>query len=256
MAPMAGRYDLAVLRRCVSAGEPLPRATWTAFHDSTGIEIIDGLGSTEMLHIFVSAADGEVRPGATGKAVPGFEVAVLDDAGGPVPDGEIGRLAVKGPTGCRYLRGDRQASYVRNGWNLTGDTYVRDADRYLWYQARSDDMIISAGYNIAGPEVENALLRHPGVVEAAVVAAPSEERGTIVKAFVVLQEGVPRSEATIRALQDFVKGEIAPYKYPRAIELLESLPRTSTGKVQRFKLREREQPTGTSPHILDDDQGD
>jgi 2-aminobenzoate-CoA ligase len=240
MVPMAGQYDLAALRRCVSAGEALPRANWTAFRDATGIEIIDGIGSTEMLHIFVSAADDEIRPGATGRAVPGFEAAVLDDSGTAVPDGEIGRLAVKGPTGCRYLRGDRQRTYVRDGWNLTGDTYIRDADGYLWYQARSDDMIISAGYNIAGPEVENALLRHPDVLEAAVVASPNEERGHVVKAFVVLREGVPQTEATVKALQDFVKNDIAPYKYPRAIEILGALPRTSTGKVQRFRLREQE----------------
>ena len=239
MLSNAASYDLSSLRRCVSAGETLPAATWHGFKAATGIGIIDGIGSTELLHIFISAADEDIRPGTTGRAVPGYVAEVQDDSGRPVSDGEIGLLAVKGPTGCRYLAGDRQENYVRNGWNLTGDVYIQDGEGYFAYQARADDMIISAGYNIAGPEVENALLKHPAIAETAVVGAPDPERGMIVKAFVVLQAGVaPRSEL-VAQLQDFVKQEIAPYKYPRAIEFVDSLPRTATGKLQRFRLRER-----------------
>jgi 2-aminobenzoate-CoA ligase len=226
------------LRACVSAGEALPSATWEAVHDACGLRIIDGIGSTEMLHIFISAAGDEIRPGSTGRAVPGYVAEVQDPDGRPVPDGELGRLAVKGPTGCRYLRGDRQATYVMDGWNITGDVYVRDADGYFHYQARADDMIISAGYNIAGPEVEEALLRHPAVAEAAVVGAPDEERGMIVKAVVVLRPGSELGPEPARTLQDFVKSQIAPYKYPRAVEFVSELPRTPTGKLQRFRLRE------------------
>ncbi len=232
--------DLRSLRRCVSAGETLPAATWTAFHERTGLSIIDGIGSTEMLHIFIASADDDIRPGATGREVPGYVAEVQDESGQPVPDGEMGLLAVKGPTGCRYLYGERQKQYVRNGWNLTGDVYIRDADGYFHYQARADDMIISAGYNISGPEVENALLRHPDVAEGAVVGAPDPERGMIVKAFVVLRPGVPALADTASALQDFVKREIAPYKYPRAVEFVDSLPRTATGKLQRFRLRQHD----------------
>jgi acyl-coenzyme A synthetase/AMP-(fatty) acid ligase len=230
--------DLASLRDCVSAGETLPEPTWTAFHEATGIGIIDGLGSTELLHIFISAAGPEIRPGATGRAVPGYVAEIQDPSGSPLPDGSPGLLAVKGPTGCRYLRGDRQETYVRNRWNLTGDVYVRDPDGYFHYQARADDMIISAGYNIAGPEVEQALLRHPAVAETAVVGAPDPERGQIVKAFVVLRPDVAPGPETVRELQDFVKSQIAPYKYPRAIEFVAQLPRTATGKLQRFRLRD------------------
>ena len=230
--------DLASLRRCVSAGETLPAATWHAFHDATGLRVIDGIGSTEMLHIFIAAADQDIRPGATGRAVPGYVAEVQDESGRPVPDGELGMLAVKGPTGCRYLHGDRQAQYVRAGWNVTGDVYVRDEGGYFRYRARADDMIVSAGYNISGPEVEDALLRHPDVAETAVVGAPDPDRGTMVKAFVVLRPGVARTPEVAAALQDFVKREIAPYKYPRAVELVDSLPRTPTGKLQRFRLRE------------------
>jgi 2-aminobenzoate-CoA ligase len=222
----------------VSAGETLPKATWEAVHHACGIRIIDGIGSTEMLHIFISAAGDEIRPGSTGRAVPGYVAEVQDPDGRPVPDGELGRLAVKGPTGCRYLRGDRQTTYVQDGWNITGDVYVRDGDGYFHYQARADDMIVSAGYNIAGPEVEEALLRHPAVAEAAVVGAPDEERGMIVKAVVVLQPGASLGPEPAKTLQDFVKSEIAPYKYPRAIEFADALPRTATGKLQRFRLRE------------------
>ena len=231
--------QLRGLRRPVSAGEHLPAATWQAFYDATGVAIIDGIGSTELLHIFISAADDDIRPGSTGRAVPGYRAAILDDEGKPVPDGEPGRLAVKGPTGCRYLADDRQRRYVSDGWNLTGDTYVRDADGYFWYQARSDDIIISSGYNIAGPEVEEALLSHPDVAECGVVGVPDEARGHIVKAFVVLAAGAAGGPAAARQLQDHVKQQIAPYKYPRAIEFVDVLPRTNTGKLQRFRLRDQ-----------------
>jgi 2-aminobenzoate-CoA ligase len=230
--------QLRGLRRPVSAGEHLPESTWQAFYDATGVKIIDGIGSTEMLHIFIAAADDDIRPGATGMEVPGYRAAVVDSAGRPVPDGEPGRLVVKGPTGCRYLNDERQRSYVQGGWNLTGDTYVRDPDGYFWYQARSDDMIISGGYNIAGPEIEEVLLGHPDVAECGVVGAPDEARGQIVKAYVVLRPGVTGDDAKAAELQDLVKQRIAPYKYPRAVEFVEALPRTNTGKLQRFRLRE------------------
>ncbi len=233
----AGKADrIAGLRRAVSAGEALPASVWHAVHDATGLEIIDGIGSTEMLHVFISAADGDIHPGATGRAVPGYRAAVLDDDGREVPDGTPGHLAVQGPTGCRYLHGDRQQVYVRNGWNLTGDTYVRDAGGWFTYLARSDDMIVSSGYNIAGPEVEQALLGHPDVVDCAVVGTPDSRRGALVTAYVVLREG---AEPDTAALQAFAKQAIAPYKYPRIVEFVGELPRTSTGKLQRFVLRER-----------------
>src|SRR5271165_2693464 len=236
----AGKADqLRGLRRAVSAGEHLPASTWLAFYEATGVKIIDGIGSTEMLHIFIAAADDEIKPGSTGKAVPGYHAAVVDGEGKPVPDGEPGRLAVKGPTGCRYLADERQRSYVRDGWNLTGDTYTKDADGYFWYQARSDDMIISGGYNIAGPEIEEVLLGHPDVAECGVVGVPDEARGQIVKAFVILRPGAAPGDAKAHELQDLVKQRIAPYKYPRAVEFVTTLPRTNTGKLQRFRLREQ-----------------
>ncbi len=238
MAPLAAKYDLSSLRRCVSAGEALPDATRQLFKQATGIEIIDGLGSTEMIHIFVSHRVDDVRPGATGYAIPGYEVAVLDAQGKPCPPGTVGRLAVKGPTGCRYLSDPRQADYVQNGWNLTGDAYRMDADGYLYYQARTDDMIISAGYNIAGPEVESTLLTHPAVSECGVVGKPDPERGQIVKAYVVLNAGHVAGPELTKTLQEYVKATVAPYKYPREIEFVASLPRTGTGKLQRFALRE------------------
>jgi 2-aminobenzoate-CoA ligase len=230
--------DLSSLRRCVSAGEALPRATWEAWRDRTGLRIIDGIGSTEMLHIFVAAADDDIRPGSTGRPVPGYEAAVLDPDGKPLPAGAVGRLAVRGPTGCRYLSGDRQQVYVQHGWNVTGDAYLTDEDGYYWYQARTDDMIISSGYNIAGPEVEAALLAHPDVMEAGVVGAPDPERGVIVKAFVVLAPDVEPSPETVRRLQDHVKQIIAPFKYPRSVEFVAELPKTATGKLQRYRLRQ------------------
>jgi 2-aminobenzoate-CoA ligase len=246
-APTAYRAMLATgkaeklrgLRRPVSAGENLPAATWQAFYDATGVQIIDGIGSTEMLHIFIAAADDEIRPGSTGRVVPGYRAAVVDSEGKPVPDGQPGRLAVKGPTGCRYLNDERQRTYVQDGWNLTGDTYVRDAEGYFWYQARSDDMIISGGYNIAGPEIEEVLLGHPDVAECGVVGVPDEARGQIVKAYVILRAGATADDAKARELQDLVKARIAPYKYPRAVEFVTTLPRTNTGKLQRFLLREQ-----------------
>jgi 2-aminobenzoate-CoA ligase len=230
--------SLKNLRRCISAGEHLPRSVWEDFRAATGISIIDGIGSTEMLHIFICAADDDIRPGSTGKAVPGYRAAILDEDGAEVPDGQPGRLAVKGPTGCRYLSDPRQQTYVRHGWNITGDTYTRDADGYYWYQARSDDMIISAGYNIAGPEVEEALLGHPDVLEVAVVGAPDADRGMIVQAYVVLRDPAAANAAKATELQDFAKQSIAPYKYPRVVEFVAELPKTISGKTQRYRLRQ------------------
>jgi 2-aminobenzoate-CoA ligase len=231
---------LKTLRYCLSAGEHLPEATWRAWHERTGIAITDGIGSTEMMHIFISAAGDDVRPGSTGKAVPGYNATVLDEAGNPMDEG-TGRLAVKGPTGCRYLDDERQRDYVHDGWNVTGDTYRRDADGYYWYLARSDDMIVSAGYNIGGPEVENALLSHPAVAECAVIGVPCQERGQKVKAFVVPAAGTSASDELAAELQAHTKQVIAPYKYPREVEFVESLPKTATGKLRRVELRERAQ---------------
>ncbi|MEU1130051.1 AMP-binding protein [Streptomyces sp. NPDC005900] len=227
-------YDISSLRRCVSAGENLPAATWRAWHERTGHRIINGIGATELLHIFISAADDAIRPGTTGRPVPGWHARVVDESGAPVPDGEPGLLAVRGPVGCRYLADERQLQYVRHGWNVTGDTYIRDADGYFRYVARADDMIISAGYNIAGPEVEEALLRHPDVAETAVVGRPDELRGHVVVAYVVPREGAPRDAEKLR---EFVRTELVPYKCPREIVFLDALPRTATGKLQRFRLR-------------------
>ncbi len=240
MVDQARHYDLTSLHQCVAAGEHLPLPTFEAWRDATGIEIINGIGTTEMLHIFISAAGADIRPGATGKPIPGYEAMVVDEAMNPLPPGEVGRLAVRGPTGCRYLADERQTSYVVDGWNLTGDAYKTDADGYFWFQARTDDMIVSAGYNISGPEVEEALMAHDLVRDCAVVAAPDAERGSIVKAFVILRPGNPGTPALVEALQNFVKQTIAPYKYPRAVVFVDSLPRTETGKVQRFKLRATE----------------
>ncbi|MBV8838730.1 MAG: AMP-binding protein, partial [Alphaproteobacteria bacterium] len=237
MLPKLAGHDISSLRKCVSAGETLPKATFEAWQKVTGISLIDGLGATEMMHIFIGAAPEEMRAGFTGKVVPGYDGKVIDDAGRDCPVGTVGRLAVRGPTGCRYLADARQARYVQNGWNLTGDTYLMDADGYFRYQARSDDMIISAGYNIAGPEVEAALLQHPAVAECGVVGVADEERGMIVKAYVVLRAGHAGDAAMTRTLQDYVKATIAPYKYPRAIDYVGELPKTQTGKLQRFELR-------------------
>ncbi|QIL83204.1 benzoate-CoA ligase family protein [Diaphorobacter sp. HDW4A] len=236
MSAFADRIRQSTLRKCVSAGEALNASTRAMWKDGTGIEIIDGLGSTEMLHIFISHREDEAHAGATGKAVPGYRARVVDDEGHEVAIGTVGKLAVQGPTGCRYLNDERQRKYVMGGWNMTGDAYVMDANGYFVYQARTDDMIISAGYNIAAPEVEDALMAHPSVAECAVIGVPDTERGQIVKAFVVLKAGSAEDDAMVRQLQDFVKQTVAPYKYPRAIEFVKTLPRTATGKLQRFKL--------------------
>ncbi|MFF8556452.1 AMP-binding protein [Streptomyces sp. NPDC015501] len=235
---MLGRldgHDLSALRRCVSAGENLPAATWHAWHEATGLRIINGIGATELLHIFISAADDAIRPGLTGVPVPGWQARVVDEHGEELPDGEAGLLAVRGPVGCRYLADPRQTEYVRHGWNMTGDTFVREPDGYFRYVARADDMIISSGHNIAGPEVEDALLRHPEVAEAAVVGRADEMRGEIVVAHVVLREGSTQTPDSLRA---HMKAGLAPHKCPRVFVFEESLPRTATGKLQRFLLRD------------------
>jgi 2-aminobenzoate-CoA ligase len=232
-----GARDGGPLRKCVAAGEALPAAPREHWREATGIEMIDGIGATEMLHIFISTDEAHARPGATGVAVPGYQACVMDAEGKPAAPGTIGRLAVKGPTGCRYLDDARQTQYVSGGWNYTGDAYLMDADGYFHYQSRTDDMIISSGYNIASPEVEEALLTHPAVAECAVIGVPDEERGQIVKAFVVLRASHVGDAAMVRTLQDHVKAAVAPYKYPRAVEFCSELPRTETGKLQRFRLR-------------------
>jgi 2-aminobenzoate-CoA ligase len=246
-APTAYRAILAAehghrlrgVRRAVSAGEALPAAVARHYRETVGRSLIDGIGSTEMLHVFISASDGDIRPGATGKPVPGFQAEVLGPDGQPVPDDTAGRLAVRGPTGCRYLNDPRQRAYVINGWNITGDTYRRDADGYFHFVARTDDMIISSGYNIAGPEVEEVLAAHPDVIDCAVIGTPDPERGAMVTAFVTLRAGVSAGPATVQALQEYAKAAAAPYKYPRRIEFVDDLPRTPTGKLQRHLLRQR-----------------
>ena len=237
LAGLWQHYELGSLKKCVSAGEALPDATRQLFKRASGIEIIDGIGATEMIHIFISHQPAHVKRGATGHAIPGYSAVVLDENGERCAPGQIGRLAVKGPTGCRYLADERQKNYVQNGWNVTGDAYVMDMDGYFQYQARTDDMIITAGYNIAGPEVEGALLSHPAVAECGVVGVPDEARGMIVKAIVVLRSGFEGNDELKKNLQEHVKRSIAPYKYPREIEFAAALPRTETGKLQRFKLR-------------------
>ena len=229
---------LKSLKSCLSAGEHLPEAVWHAWKNRTGISIVDGIGATEMMHIFISESGEDIRPGSTGRAVTGYEAAILDEAGNPMADGE-GRLAIKGPTGCRYLDDPRQRDYVQDGWNVTGDTYRRDADGYFWYLARSDDMIVSSGYNIGAPEVENALLAHPAVAECAVIGVACPERGQKVKAFIVLAGFAEPSDELVQKLKDFTKETIAPYKYPREIEFVEGLPKTATGKLRRVELRNR-----------------
>jgi 2-aminobenzoate-CoA ligase len=238
MAASASGYDLSSLRACVSAGETLPKAVWEEWRAVTGLSILDGIGSTEMLHIFIGSPQNEARAGSTGRVVPGYVAEIHDDEGRPVPDGTVGRLAVKGPTGCKYLQDERQQLYVQQGWNYPGDAYRRDADGYFWYVARTDDMIVSAGYNISGPEVEQALIAHADVKEVAVVAKRDPEKETnIVKAFVVLADGCAPAPEKADELREFCKREIAPFKAPREIEFVEELPRTETGKLQRYKLR-------------------
>jgi 2-aminobenzoate-CoA ligase len=228
---------LRSLRLCVSAGEPLPLPTFSAWREATGLEILDSLGTTELLNAVLHAVPGDVRPGSTGKPVPGYEVMVVDEQFRPVPPGQVGRLAVRGATGCLYLDDPRQGCYVQQGWNLTGDAFHVDEDGFFWYHARTDDLIVSAGYKISGLEVENVLMEHEAVQECAVIAAPDRVRGSIPKAFVVIREGMRPDDALAEALQCYVKDHIAPYKYPRAVEFLDALPRTETGKIQRFKLR-------------------
>ena len=238
MAPFARELGVGRLRICVSAGEGLPDATRQLWKEASGIEMLDGIGATEMFHIFISSAGADVRPGAIGRVVPGYQAKVVDDDGQEVPRGTIGSLAVIGPTGCKYLDDPRQTQYVRGGWNYPGDAFLQDEDGYFFYQARADDMIITAGYNVGGPEVEDALLRHPAVAECGVIGKPDEARGMVVKAFCVLKPGHTGDAALVKALQDHVKASIAPFKYPREIEFVSSLPRTETGKLQRFKLRQ------------------
>lgn len=237
MAALVPRFDISSLKTTVSAGEALPDSTRELWRKATGIEMIDGIGGTEMIHIFISSAGDEVRPHAIGKAVPGYVIEVVDDDMHPVPVGTIGKLAVRGPTGCRYLADERQKKFVRDGWNLPGDAVYVDADGYVFYQARADDMIVSAGYNISGPEVESVLMLHEAVAECGVIGAPDEERGQVVKAFVVVKPGYAADDALVAELQAFVKRTVAPYKYPRVIRFMDALPRTETGKLKRFALR-------------------
>jgi len=233
-----GKPELAQsLRRCVSTGEHLPESTWHAWFEATGIKLIDGIGSTEMLHIFISDSDDQIVPGMTGKPVPGFEAIIVDEDFKELAAGEIGFLAVRGPTGCRYLNDKRQSVYSVNGWNVTGDLYLKDEAGYFKYLSRSDDMIISSGYNIAAPEVENALLTHPAIAEVAVVGEADDERGMLVVAYVVLSKEYAASPELIKEMQDHVKAKIAPYKYPRKINFVDMLPKTTTGKLQRFRLK-------------------
>lgn len=239
MAAFARQHGLGRLRISVSAGEGLPDATRQLWKDATGLEMIDGIGATEMFHIFISSAPEAVRRGAIGQVVPGYEARVVDDDGQPLPVGEVGKLAVIGPTGCKYLDEPRQTQYVRDGWNYPGDAFRQDADGYFFYQARTDDMIITAGYNVAGPEVEASLLQHPAVAECGVVGKADEERGQIVLAYVVLKPGEACDAAQAKALQDHVKQNLAPYKYPREVVFVTQLPRTETGKLQRFALRQQ-----------------
>jgi 2-aminobenzoate-CoA ligase len=226
------------LRVAVSAGEHLSKETWQAVQDATGLRLVNGIGATELLHVFISAAGDDIRPGTTGRAVPGYRATILDDAGKELGPGQAGRLAVIGPTGCRYLDDARQTNYVVNGWNVTGDTFTKDEDGYFTYQARSDNMIVSSGYNIGAPEVEAAIDQHPDVVENAVIGRPDPERGSVVCAFIVLREGVIGDAAKRKEIQDFVKQTIAPYKYPRDVRFVTELPRNPSGKLQHFKLRD------------------
>lgn len=237
MAPFAQAHGIGRLRISVSAGEGLPDATRQLWKTATGLEMLDGIGATEMFHIFISSPPEAVRRGAVGTVVPGYQAKIVNEAGETLPPGSVGRLAVKGPTGCRYLDDPRQANYVQDGWNFPGDAFSQDADGYFFYQARTDDMIITAGYNVAGPEVEAALLQHPAVAECGVVGRPDDERGMIVAAYVVLKPGEAADAAQTKALQDHVKHTLAPYKYPRDVVFVHQLPRTETGKLQRFALR-------------------
>ena len=242
------RFDLSSLRLCVSAGEPLPRPVFDEWMTRTGVEVIDSLGTTEMFHVFVCQRPGAIKPGATGQAVPGYEVRIVDDQLHDVPRGTPGLLAVRGPTGCRYWnKPDRQREYVRQGWNVPNDVCIEDEDGFFWYQCRNDDLIICGGYNVAGPEVESVVLEHPAVLEAAVVASPDTTRGFVPKAFIVLKPGHAASEALAAEIQAHVKSELAPFKYPREVEFVTGLPKTETGKIRRVELRERERARKAAP---------
>lgn len=238
MTPLAAKYDLSSLQKCLSAGEALPTTTRDQWREATGIQIHDGIGGTEMIHIYIASRPEHYRPGAIGKPLPGFTAMLVDDDMQPVPVGAEGKLAIKGPTGCRYLADDRQLKYVRDGWNITGDTFHQDEDGYYYYHARVDDIIVTSGYNVASPEVESVLLEHPAVAECAVIGVPDADRGQILKAYIVLRAGHSGSDALVKELQDYVKQQAAPYKYPRAVSFVSTLPRTETGKLQRFKLQE------------------
>jgi 2-aminobenzoate-CoA ligase len=238
MAPFAKALGVPTLRITVSAGEALPDATRRLWHDATGIEMLDGIGGTEVFHIYISSPPSEIRHGAIGKVVPGFTARIVDDEGRELPRGQVGSLALIGPVGCRYLDDERQTQYVRQGWNYPGDAFVQDEDGYFFYQSRADDMIITSGYNVGGPEVEDALLQHPAVAECAVIGKPDPARGMLVKAFCVLRPGHLADETMVAALQAHVKASIAPFKYPREITFVSALPRTETGKLQRFKLKQ------------------
>lgn len=239
MTDLVQNFNLSSLKKCISAGETLPLPVFEAWQRATGLKTIDGIGSTELLHIFIAAEEDDICPGATGKPVPGYQAMVIDDHGHPAPANTIGRLAVRGPTGCRYLDApEQQKKYVQNGWNITGDAYRMDDQGYFWYVARTDDLIVSSGYKISGPEIEATLLSHSDVLECAVIGVPDQERGQIAKAFVVLRDGAEANDAMRRALQEYVKAQIAPYKYPRAVEFVSGLPRTATGKIQHFRLHD------------------
>lgn len=238
MAGLIDKYDITSLDKCVSAGEALPTDTRDKWREASGIQIHDGIGGTEMIHIYIASGPDDYRPGALGRLLPGYRGMIVDDDMNPLPPGEVGKLAVKGPTGCRYLGDERQKNYVRNGWNLPGDAFHMDADGYFHYHARIDDIIVTSGYNVSSPEVEWALLAHPAVAECGVIGVPDPERGQIIKAFVVLKPGFTAGAEMTRTLQDFVKQTVAPYKYPRAIEYRDALPRTDTGKLQRFRLKQ------------------
>lgn len=237
MSTLVDKYDIASLKKCVSAGEALPTDTRERWREASGIEIHDGIGGTELIHIYIASGPEDYRAGALGKPLPGYTAMVVDDDMNPVPAGQVGKLAIKGPTGCRYLADERQKNYVRDGWNLTGDAFHTDADGYYYYHARIDDIIVTSGYNVSSPEVESALLAHPAVAECGVIGVADPDRGQIIKAFIVLKPGHRGGEAMVHTLQDFVKQTVAPYKYPRAISFVEALPRTETGKLQRFRLK-------------------
>lgn len=247
MTPLLGQYDLSSLKKCLSAGEALPTATRDKWQEATGIQMHDGIGGTEMIHIYIASQPADYRPGAIGKVLPGFTAILVDEQMHPVPTGQEGKLAIKGPTGCRYLADERQGKYVRQGWNITGDTFHQDKDGYFYYHARVDDIIVTSGYNVSSPEVESVLMEHPAVAECAVIGVADADRGQIIKAIIVLAAGFQPSDELVKELQDFTKSQVAPYKYPRAIEFTHALPRTETGKLQRFKLLNGQQGSLRQP---------